>query len=86
MAKPNEPCRFVVVESFKPPAASGLHGDVHIRPVAGHQLPTTLFVECSKKFSKAYPVGTKIRIRAKPTDREGGVEYLCSFHGGRSRS
>lgn len=81
LAKSSEPYGVVVVDSFKLPAASGLHGQVHIRPVAGQQLPTTLFVECSKKLPKAYPVGTNFRIRAKLTDREGGGEYLCSFHG-----
>lgn len=70
---------MVVVESFKPGSTTGLHGEVHIRPVAGQGLPTTLHVECSKKLSKDYPVGTKFRIRAKLTDREGGGEYLYSY-------
>lgn len=58
---------------------SGLHGGVHIRPAAGQGIPITLHVECSKKLSKDYPVGTKFRIRAKLTDREGGGEYLYSY-------
>lgn len=77
MAK-NEPYQLVVVESFSPDAKSGLHGDVHIRPVANQGLPTTLHVECSKKLSRDYPAGTKFRIRAKLTDREGCGEYLYS--------
>lgn len=77
MAK-NDPYQMVVVESFKPDSTTGLHGQVHIRPVAGQGLPTTLHVECSKQLSKNYPVGTKFRIRAKLTDREGGGEYLYS--------
>lgn len=79
MAKPDEPYRFVIVESFTPSETSGLHGDIHIRPVPGQGLPTTLHVECSKKLSRNYPVGTKFRIHAKLTDREGSGEYLYSY-------
>ena len=78
MAKPDETYRMVVVESFTPHSTSGLHGGIHIRPAAGQEIPTTLHVECSKKSSKDYPVGTKFRIRAKLTDRKGGGEYLYS--------
>ncbi len=70
---------MVVVESFMPSATSGLHGGVHIRPTAGQGIPTTLHVECSKKLSTDYPVGTKFRIQAKLTDRGGGGEYLYSY-------
>lgn len=79
MSKPDEPYRIVVVESFMPQDRSGLHGAVHIRPLAGQGLSTALYVECSKKLSHDYPVGTKFKIRAKITDREGGGEYLYSY-------
>jgi hypothetical protein len=78
MAKPEESYQMVIVESFAPNSASGLHGDIHIRPIDGQGIPTTLHVECSKKLSNEYPVGTKFRIRAKLTDRKGGGEYLYS--------
>ncbi|MET3384184.1 hypothetical protein [Variovorax paradoxus] len=81
MAKPDEPYRSVVVESFRPSATSGLHGAVHIRPVKDQGLPESLHVECSKSLSRNYPVGTKFRIQAKLTDRESGGEYLYSYHG-----
>jgi hypothetical protein len=79
MAKPDEPYQLVVVESFVPLATSGLHGEVHIRPVAGQGISTTLHVECSKRLSKDYPVGTRFRIQAKLTDREGEGSYLYSY-------
>lgn len=79
MAKPDQPYQMVVVESFRPLATAGLHGDVHIRPVVGQGFPTTLHVECSKKLSQDYPVGSKFRIRAKLTDRDGSGEYLYSY-------
>lgn len=77
MAQDNQ-YQLVVVESYKPARAGGLHGQVHIRPVSGQGFPTTLHVECSKGLSKNYPVGTRFRIRAKLTDREGGGVYLYS--------
>jgi len=72
---------MVIVESFKPLSTSGLHGILHIRPVEGQGLPKNLHVECSKKLSKNYPEGTKFKIRAKLTDREGSGEYLYSYFG-----
>ena len=80
MAKPDEPYREVIVESFRPVSTNGLHGEIHIRPVTGGPFPPTLHVECSKKLSRNYPVGTRFKIRAKLTDRENGGEYLYSFH------
>ncbi len=80
MAKKDEPYREILVESYRPSSTSGLHGDIHIRPVAGQGLSTDLQVECSKELSRNYPVGTRFRIRAKLTDRKGGGEYLYSFH------
>lgn len=81
MAKHDEPYRTVVVESFVATHTSGLHGAVHVRPVDGQGLPTTLHVECSKKLSRDYPVGTRFRIQAKLTDRDGSGEFLYSYHG-----
>lgn len=68
----------VIVESYVPDRTTGLHGRVHIRPVAGQGYETTMHVECSKSLSRDYPVGTRFRIRAKVTDREGGGEFLYS--------
>lgn len=79
MAKPDEPYRQILVESYRTTATSGLHGEIHIRPVAGQGLSTALQVECSKELSRNYPVGTQFRIRAKLTDRDGGGEYLYSY-------
>ena len=78
MAKPEEGHSHITVESFRAPQTSGLHGEIHIRPVAGQGLPTTLRVERSKVLSRDYPVGTKFRIWAKVTDREGEGEFLYS--------
>ena len=71
MAKDN-PYIYVIVESYIPDKTSGLHGKVHIRPAKGQKYDQSLHVRCSKMLSKDYPVGTKFRIKAKLTDREGG--------------
>ena len=71
---------WVEVESYKPDRTGGLHGKVHIRPVAGGKYPTDLRVECSKEMSDTsrYKLGTIFRIKAKLTDREGGGKFLYS--------
>jgi len=70
----------VMVESFIPNNTSGKHGKIHIRPVSGYKYPTSLQVECSKKLSHDYPIGTKFMLQAKLTNREGGGEYLYSSY------
>ena len=76
MAMPQEGYSWVDVESYAASQTSGLHGKIHIRPVAGGAFPTDLRVECSKRMSSDYPVGTRFRIWAKLTDREGGGQFL----------
>ena len=69
----------ILVESFNPNSTSGRHGDVHIRPVAGQPLfPQSLFVECSKKLSKNYPVGTQFRNRVKLSELKG-TTFIYSY-------
>ena len=81
MAKPREPYRSVIVESYRSTVTAGLHGDIHVRPIAGQGLPVSLHVECSKRLTSDYPVGTRFRLMAKLTDRGGGGEFLYSYHG-----
>lgn len=70
----------IIVESYNE-SGSGLHGKIHIRPIPdqGDFLPD-MRVECSKKLSKEYPVGTRFLIRAKITDREGGNPFIYSSY------
>lgn len=79
MAK-DEDYEMIVVESYSPPNTSGLHGKVHIRPVEGQRYSASLHVECSKRLKTDYPVGTRFRIKAKLTDREGEGEFLYSSY------
>jgi hypothetical protein len=77
------PYRTLIVESFVPADTSSRHGPVHVRPVPGQVFPPTLFVECSKRLMdpRRYPVGTKFKLQAKLTDREGGTPFLYAYHG-----
>jgi hypothetical protein len=81
MAKLSEKYVLVEVESYMPSQTNGLHGKVHIRPRAGQGYPMTTHVECDNKLKTGFPVGTKFRIKAKLTDRDGGGEYLYSYFG-----
>jgi len=53
---------------------------VRARPVAGQGFPTSMRVECSSRMRESHPIGTKLRIRAKVTNREGGTEFLYSHY------
>ena len=81
MAKPREPYVSIIVESYRPASTAGLHGDIHVRPIAGQGYATSLQVECSRSLVRNYPVGTRFRIRAKLTDLKGGGEFLYSYYG-----
>lgn len=67
----------VVVETYeaRKPGKSSL---IHVRPIKDQPFPTAMDVECSRSMRKNYPVGTKFRIWAKVTDREGGKPFLYS--------
>jgi len=80
MPKPND-YSYIIVESFLPKNTSGLHGLIHIRPAPNQIYPQNLFVECSKDLVNKYPVGTRFRIKVKLTNKEGGRDFLYSYHG-----
>lgn len=80
MAKPDEPYRKLIVESYYPASTSGRKGKVHIRPLPGQWADPSLSVECSKELSdlSKYQIGSQFEICAKLTDREKGGEYIYS--------
>ncbi|UFW72875.1 hypothetical protein [Bradyrhizobium sp. WU425] len=83
MAIRNEPYRYCIVESYYPADTSGLHGPMHVHPIANQPFATQLHVECNKALSNPalYKVGTLFRIRAKLIDRQGRGEFLYSYFG-----
>lgn len=71
---------YIIVESFIPSDLTGRHGPVHIRALEGQEPYTSdLFVQCSKSLSENYEVGTRFKIRAKITNREG-TPYISSHY------
>lgn len=73
---------IIIVESFIPTNTSGRHGNIHIRLLPGQEpFLQTMFVECSKDLITDYPVGTKFRIKAKITSKEGGTPFIYSYYG-----
>lgn len=80
MAKHFEEYQLVEVESYIPENTAGLHGKLHIRPCEGQGFSANMHVECSKELSRDYPVGTRFRIKAKLTDREGSGDFLYSYY------
>lgn len=79
MGKPTEPTIRVLVETYLE-WGSGLHGERHVRPVAGQGYVEGTRVRCSKAMRYAHPVGTQFLIYAKETDREGGRAFLSTHH------
>jgi len=79
MNQPWSQYQQVVVETYVA-RKSGKTSKIHVRPVDGEPYPTTMDVECSRPMRKDHPVGTRFRIYAKVTDREGGKPFLYSSY------
>lgn len=77
MTKAWSPYQQVVVETYYGVKA-GKSSRIHVRPVQGQPFPPTMDVECSRSMRMLYPVGTRFRICAKETDKEGGKPFLYS--------
>lgn len=79
MGMPSEPYVWLIVETYLE-SGSGLHGDIHVRPVPGQSVPTNYRVRFPKAPRKAYPIGQQSRVPAKITDREGGTPFIHTNH------
>jgi hypothetical protein len=77
LAKPWSPYRQIIIETYQGPSR-GAHGSVRARPIPGQFYPTSMNVECSRDMRRRFPVGTRFRVYAKETDREGGTPFLYS--------
>jgi hypothetical protein len=72
----------IKVESYYE-SGSGLHGNVHIRPLSGQSpYESWMRVECSKVMmdEKVHKIGTKFVIKAKITSRQGGPPFIYSAY------
>jgi hypothetical protein len=79
VGKPEEPYIRIIVETYYE-SGSGLHGDIHVRPIAGQQVSQSLRVRFPRALRHAHPVGTRFRVFAKLTDREGGSDFVHTNH------
>ena len=75
MAEPWSHYQIVIVETYYA-RKSGVSTTVHARPIAGQPFPQDMDVECSRAMRTQHPIGTRFRIRAKETNREGGKPFL----------
>jgi hypothetical protein len=79
MPKPWSQYQQVVVETYHG-GRVGASSRIHVRPAPGEAFPPTMDVECSRSMRKLYPVGTRFRIYAKETNKEGGKPFLYSHY------
>ena len=75
MTKLWSPYVNVVVETYYDTDPSR---SIRVRPIPGQHFPPTINVECSRSMRMQYRVGTRFRIQAKLTDKEGGKPFLYS--------
>ena len=71
--------REVIIETYNPYGEPSSE-KVRARPLPGQGLSPNMKVECSSKMREGHPAGTKFKIRAKITDRDGGTNFLYSHY------
>src|SRR5271168_1049548 len=79
MGKPEEPYIRIIVETYHE-SESGLHGDLHVRPIEGQGISQNLRVRFPKAIRRAHDVGTHFLVYAKVTDKDGGNEFVHTNH------
>jgi len=65
---------YIIVENFKPKFPENSHFELRVRPAFDQgEFKMNMRVECPKEMrdKKQYPPGTKFKIKAKITDRDG---------------
>ena len=75
--KPWSDCQQVVVETYEA-KKHGKSSKIHVRPLEGEVFSSEMDVECSRSMRKNHPIGTRFRIYAKETSRQGGKPFLYS--------
>jgi hypothetical protein len=75
MGKPEELYIRIIVETYRE-SGGGLHGDLHVRPIAGQGISRDLRVRFPKALRRAYDLGTHFLVYAKVTNHVWDVEVL----------
>ena len=71
--------RQVIIETYRHEGGGSKHS-IRARPIPGQGLDHNMNVECSSSMRKKHPIGSKILIQAKITDREDGAPFLYTYH------
>ncbi len=79
MGKPDEPYIRIIVETYYE-TGGGLHGNVHVRPIAGQDIQQSLRVRFPKALRHAHDIGTHFLVYAKLTDKGGGNDFVHTNH------
>ena len=70
----------VIIETYRH-TSGGSKRPIRAHPIAGQGFDERMHVECSSSMRESYPVGTKFRIRATIKNKEGGTDFLYTYHG-----
>ena len=70
MGKPEEPYIRIIVETYRE-SGGGLHGDLHVRPIAGQGVSRNLRVRFPKAQRRTYDVGRHFLVYAKSNRSRG---------------
>ena len=70
----------IIVESFLNPGEPS-DAPLRMRPLPGQGLAVGMRVECSRAMRMAFEEGQLFRITAQVKSREGGPDFLYSYHG-----
>ncbi len=71
--------REIVIETYRA-VNEPSHHNIRARPVAGQGLDTSMNVECSSEMREGCDPGTKLKVRAKITNREDGTPFLYTHY------
>ncbi len=70
----------IIVES-RYSSETNHRGVRHIFPIEGQPYSAHLFVECSRRMTDDYKVGTRFKICVIPKRKLGGRDFLYAYHG-----
>jgi hypothetical protein len=70
----------IIVETFR---ASGENSgsNIRVRPLPGQGFSPAMRVECSKAMRSAFPIGQLFCVWVSVKSKEGGPDFLYSYHG-----
>jgi hypothetical protein len=71
--------KYVAIQSFKN-SGDASDSPIRARPLSGQGFDTSMYVECSSKMRKKYPVGTVFIVQAQIIEKEGWAPFLYTHY------